>query len=105
MEIAYVKQMETIYSRNSTSFPENADRHSIFFHGKNIEHPFFWEKMEKSPGNALGALWQGRTFFISLRSPDVVPVKDGGESDQGTTKNDLLGGLEPWNFIFSPFFP
>jgi hypothetical protein len=45
--------------------------------GRTSNIPFFArEKMEKSPGNALGALWQGRTFFISLRSPDVVPVKD-----------------------------
>eukprot|EP00435_Cladocopium_sp_Y103_P016610 s1020_g4.t1 len=34
-------------------------------------------------GNALGALWQGRTFFISLRSPDVVPAEDRGHLNPG----------------------
>ena len=55
-----------------------------FLMGRTSNIPFFArETMEKSPGNALGALWQGRTFFISLRSPDVVPVKDGPEGPEG----------------------
>eukprot|EP00434_Breviolum_minutum_P026143 symbB.v1.2.023115.t1/scaffold2083.1/size104221/5 len=67
-------------------------------------------RAEQLEGNALGALWQGRTFFISLRAPGVVPAEEPSAGDQDTKGLDLgykmdlkrkkilynnLGGLGP----------
>ena len=126
MGIAYVKKMETIYSRISTSFPENADRHSIFFDGKNIEHPFFCSgKDGEIARQRLGRPVAGPHLFhlatvarcgpcegrggpgglggdgnIDTGNHGQIPLKIWGESDQGATKNDLVGGLEHEFYIF-----
>ena len=39
----------------------------------------------------MGVLWQGRTFFISLRSPDVVPVKDDRKLPMAPMAGELWG--------------
>ena len=55
-------------------------------------------RSKRMAGNAMGAEWQGRTFFISLRSPDVVPATEVGRRTLLTTLS-----LTYFNVFFSGF--